>query len=76
MQKADADANGKAMKYMFVLLFETSHLCSGSTLEDIQLHADSVYHMIMMGLCLVSRDAGVFVVFVSVAPRGADSRES
>jgi len=48
--KAEADKNDKSVKDLVMLLFETSLLSSGFSLEDPAIHATRIYRMIKLGL--------------------------
>jgi len=54
--KADADKNDKSVKDLVMLLFETSLLASGFTLEDPQIHAARIHRMIKLGLGIDEED--------------------
>merc|ERR1719340_381155 len=51
-QKAEADKNDKSVKDLVHLLFETSLLSSGFSLEDPAVHAQRIHRMIKLGLCI------------------------
>jgi molecular chaperone HtpG len=49
-QRAETDKNDKSVKDLVLLLFETSLLSSGFTLEDPAVHARRIHRMIKLGL--------------------------
>ena len=49
-EKVEADKNDKSVKDLVILLFETSLLSSGFSLENPQTHAERIFRMIKMGL--------------------------
>merc|ERR1739847_11279 len=49
-QRAETDKNDKSVKDLVLLLFETSLLSSGFSLEDPAVHARRIHRMIKLGL--------------------------
>merc|ERR1711923_143170 len=49
-QRAEADKNDKSVEDLVLLLFETSLLSSGFSLEDPAVHARRIHRMIKLGL--------------------------
>merc|ERR1712088_262778 len=60
-QRAEADKNDKSVKDLVMLLFETSLLSSGFSLEDSQIHAQRIHRMIKLGLGIDDEDDAVEV---------------
>uniref|UniRef100_A0A8C2QU06 Uncharacterized protein n=1 Tax=Capra hircus TaxID=9925 RepID=A0A8C2QU06_CAPHI len=48
-RRQEAGINGKAVRDLVVLLFETALLSSGFLLEDPQTHSRRISHMIKLG---------------------------
>lgn len=49
-ERVEKDKNDKTVKDLVVLLFETSLLSSGFSLEDAQTHSQRIYRMVKLGL--------------------------
>merc|ERR1719150_2559418 len=55
-QRAETDKNDKSAKDLVLLLFETSLLSSGFSLEDPAVHARRIHRMIKLGLGIDEED--------------------
>merc|ERR1712157_228469 len=55
-QRAETDMNDKSVKDLVLLLFETSLLSSGFSLEDPAVHAKRIHRMIKLGLGIDEED--------------------
>merc|ERR1712020_358891 len=58
-QRAEADKNDKSVKDLVLLLFETSLLSSGFSLEDPQVHAQRIHRMVKLGLGIDEDEADI-----------------
>merc|ERR1719291_1468546 len=58
-QRAETDKNDKSVKDLVLLLFETSLLSSGFSLEDPAVHARRIHRMIKLGLGIDEDDGDV-----------------
>merc|ERR1739838_1026573 len=58
-QRAEADKNDKSVKDLVMLLFETSLLSSGFSLEDPQVHAQRIHRMVKLGLGIDEDEADI-----------------
>lgn len=55
-ERVDKDKNDKAVKDLVLLMYETSLLASGFSLEDPTLHSNRIHRMIMLGLGIDDAD--------------------
>nr|ACM24799.1 heat shock protein 90 [Steinernema feltiae] len=79
--KVEADQDDKTARDLIVLLFETSMLTSGFSLDEPQLHAGRIFRMIKLGLDIVEEDveevtAGPSAAADVAAVEGADEDAS
>merc|ERR1712095_234190 len=58
-QRAETDKNDKPVKDLVMLLFETSLLSSGFSLEDPQVHAQRIHRMVKLGLGIDEDEADI-----------------
>merc|ERR1712211_143120 len=58
-QMAEADKNDKSVKDLVLLLFETSLLSSGFSLEDPAVHARRIHRMVKLGLGIDEDEADI-----------------
>jgi molecular chaperone HtpG len=69
-EKVDADKNDKSVKDLVVLLYETSLLSSGFSLENPQTHGERIFRMIKMGLGIDEDDTEMAADNDKPAPAG------
>ena len=55
-ENTEADKNDKSVRDLVLLLFETSLLSSGFSLEDPMIHAQRIHRMIKLGLSIFDDD--------------------
>jgi molecular chaperone HtpG len=70
--KTDLDKNDKSVKDLVILLFETSLLSSGFSLENPQTHGERIFRMIKMGLGIDEDEAEIAAEETSATPAPAD----
>lgn len=75
-QKAEADKNDKSIRDLVFLLFETSLMSSGFSLEDPKVHADRIYRMIKLGLGIDDEDLPIEDVPDEMPPLDGEEEDS
>merc|ERR1712117_434964 len=75
-QRAEADKNDKAVKDLVMLLFETSLLASGFSLEDPTTHSSRIHRMIELGLGIEDDGTGIEEVIDDLPPLEGDEAEA
>merc|ERR1712187_879853 len=77
-QRAETDKNDKSVKDLVLLLFETSLLSSGFSLEDPAVHAQRIHRMVKLGLGIDEDEADIeeTVDDMDMAPLEGDAEDA
>merc|ERR1711973_1076716 len=75
-ERAEADKNDKSVKDLVMLLFETSLLSSGFSLEDPQIHAQRIHRMVKLGLGKDEDDVEELVDDMDMPPLEGDAEDA